>query len=96
MKLSPTGITPNYKLMRPFRKYIELIEVQIMEEQQKHVAGFLRQEEMNELIAQEQDPITADLMSQAAYVLVMTVGTQKPDRSLISTCVILWRLFVTL
>ena len=48
-----------------------------MEEQQEQVAGFLRQEEMNELIAQEQDPITADLMSQAAYVLVMTVGSQK-------------------
>ena len=48
-----------------------------MEEQQEHVAGFLRQKEMNDLIAQEQDPITADLMSQAAYVLVMTVGCQK-------------------
>jgi hypothetical protein len=29
----------------------------------KLIHGFLRQEEMNDLIASEKDPITADLMS---------------------------------
>ena len=35
--------------------------------------GFLRQDEMNALIESETDPITADLMNQAANVVMLRV-----------------------
>ena len=46
----------------------------------KQIHGFLRQEEMNALIANETDPITADLMSQAAHLVVLKVirGEEGP------------------
>jgi hypothetical protein len=40
------------------------------------MAGFLRQEEMNDLIASEPDPITADLMNQAAHLVILRVIRQ--------------------
>ena len=43
----------------------------------KLIQGFLRQEEMNALIASEKDPITADLMSQAAHLVVLRVMRQE-------------------
>jgi hypothetical protein len=39
----------------------------------KPLRGFLRQEEMNSLIESEKDPITADLMNQAAHIVVLRV-----------------------
>lgn len=42
----------------------------------KQIPGFLRQEEMNALIAKEKDPITADLMRQAAHLVVLKVLRQ--------------------
>jgi hypothetical protein len=35
------------------------------------IHAFLRQQEMNDLIASEKDPIMADLMRQAAHVVVL-------------------------
>ena len=43
----------------------------------KLIHGFLRQEEMNALIASEKDPITADLMNQAAHLVVLRVIRQE-------------------
>lgn len=42
----------------------------------KQIPGFLRQEEMNDLIAKEEHPITADLMRQAAHLVVLKVLRQ--------------------
>jgi hypothetical protein len=45
--------------------------------EEKTQPGFLRQTEMNDLIASEEDPITQHLMEMAAHVVISRVLTRK-------------------